>query len=361
MAIEDRDRYYALDGDKDLDGSEANYETAENIDAVLRDMTDIYQNAPATDIGKAVVLDEVETEGEQTIRRFKLKEVSKPISAQLKEIIVGDGNNWAKGNGFTYKIDYIWLDPSTVTTGGPSNFAVAHYVQSMPATFGVMTEVMAPNSQPFNPPRYVWKSGFTTRDAAKLNIAGKSETHIGEDNADYTSDNRKFWDKNLSGPRIDIGGTAVIEMEGTGKGSSNSDTPVLSMRGRCLVDMCGSRSTSSQEIGYGRARTASWWPHVMDSYERDPFDSTKYLYNNTVAYPYLHMHDESTILMDGAPILNMRGNSMLSINGDVCIDINGRNPVNRQAFVGAGAGYGDVAIDIRPGTAIQIGTGNEST
>ena len=64
MAIEDRDRYYALDGDKDLDGSEANYETAENIDAVLRDMTDIYQNTPAADIGKAVVLDEVETEDE---------------------------------------------------------------------------------------------------------------------------------------------------------------------------------------------------------------------------------------------------------------------------------------------------------
>lgn len=205
------------------------------------------------------------------------------------------------------------------------------------------------------------KSGYLTRDSAKEKIAGTAQINIGEDNTDYTSDSRKFWSTSLTGPKIDIGGTAVIEMNGTGKGSSNSDTPVVSMRGRCLVDMCGSRVTGTQEVGYGRARTASWWPHPMDSYEQDPFDSTKRLSTNTVAYPYLHMHDESTILMDGAPILNMRGNSMLSINGDVCIDINGRNPVNRGGFPSAAAGYGDVAIDIRPGTAIQIGTGQEST
>ena len=361
MAIEDRDRYYALDGDKDLDGSEANYETAENIDAVLRDMTDIYQNAPAADIGKAVVLDEVETEDEQTIRRFKLKEVSKPISAQLKEIIVGNGNNWAMGNGYTYKIDYIWTDASTVTTGGPSNFAIAHYVQTMPSTFGVMTEVMNPStSQSFSPPRYVLKSGFTTRDTAKEKIAGTAQINIGEDNTDYTSDNRKFWSKDLTGPRIDIGGTAVIEMEGTGYSTSNSETPVVSMRGKCLVDMCGSKDMGYSVPGYGRNRTASYWPNVLTNCP-NPFNSSQEMKYSNVTFPYLHMHDSSTILMEGAPILNMRGNSLLSINGDVCIDINGRNPVGRPSMPSAAAGYGDVAIDIRPGTAIQIGTGNEST
>ena len=361
MAIEDNNRYYGLDGDKDLDGSEANYETAENIDAVLRDMTDIYQNAPVADIGKAVVLDEVETEEQQTIRRFKLKEVSKPINAQLKEIIVGNGNNWAMGNGYTYKIDYIWTDASTVTTGGPSNFAIAHYVQTMPSTFGVMTEVMNPStSQSFSPPRYVLKSGFTTRDTAKLNIAGTAQVNIGEDNADYTSDNRKFWSKDLTGPRIDIGGTAVIEMEGTGYSTSNSETPVVSMRGKCLVDMCGSKDMGYSVPGYGRNRTASYWPSVLTNCP-NPFNSSQEMKYSNVTFPYLHMHDSSTILMEGAPILNMRGNSLLSINGDVCIDINGRNPVGRQTFAGAGAGYGDVAIDIRPGTAIQIGAGQGST
>lgn len=108
MAIEDNNRYYGLDGDKDLDGSEANYETAENIDAVLRDMTDIYQNAPAADIGKAVVLDEVETEEEHTIRRFKLKEVSKPINASNHAILVGTGpdENWAKSNEASFSCLY---------------------------------------------------------------------------------------------------------------------------------------------------------------------------------------------------------------------------------------------------------------
>lgn len=365
MAIEDNNRYYGLDGDKDLDGSEANYETAENIDAVLRDMTDIYQNAPATDIGKAVVLDEVETEEEQTIRRFKLKEVSKPISAQLKEIIVGDGNNWAKGNGYAYKIDYIWLDPSTVTTGGPSNFAVAHYVQSMPSTFGVMTEVMNPNNnQSFDPPRYALKSGYTTRDTAKQKISGTSEINIGDDNADYTSQSRKFWDKTLSGPRIDIGGTAIIEMEGTGDGNSTSDTPVLSMRGRCLIDMCGSASvTPSVDGPYNRKTTMKWWPgalggrYVSTNLAPDPFWSTRSIGDSTNAFPYFHMHDSSTIVMDGAPILQMRGNSLLNINGQVAIDINGVNGIDSGI---SNRGSSGVGIDIRPGTFVQMGIGNAS-
>lgn len=286
------------------------------------------------------------------------------ITGQLNQILVATGPtgsthqlaNWAHQNSISFFAEATQSAGST--PAGPTEFTIGSKTPSnvYPVAFGHIGESIT------TPPSLTsLKSGYLTRDSAKEKIAGTAQINIGEDNTDYTSDNRKFWSKDLTGPRIDIGGTAVIEMEGTGKGSSNSDTPVLSMRGRCLVDMCGSRTTSSQEVGYGRARTASWWPHVMDSYERDPFDSTKYLYNNTVAYPYLHMHDESTILMDGAPVLNMRGNSLLSINGDVCIDINGRNPVNRDSFAGAAAGYGDVAIDIKPGTAIQIGTGNEST
>lgn len=286
------------------------------------------------------------------------------ITGQQNQILVATGPtgsthqlaNWAHQNSISFFAEATQSAGST--PAGPTEFTIGSKTPSnvYPVAFGHIGESIT------TPPSLTsLKSGYLTRDSAKEKIAGTAQINIGEDNTDYTSDNRKFWSKDLTGPRIDIGGTAVIEMEGTGKGSSNSDTPVLSMRGRCLVDMCGSRTTSSQEVGYGRARTASWWPHVMDSYEQDPFDSTKYLYNNTVAYPYLHMHDESTILMDGAPFLNMRGNSLLSINGDVCIDINGRNPVNRPSFPGAAAGYGDVAIDIRPGTAIQIGTGNEST
>jgi len=292
------------------------------------------------------------------------EEAFKPISTILgdaNKILVATGPsgnpaNWAVQNGYNYYV--MGTRTGETLPGAPTEFVVGTDVSSdyYPAAFGYIgPSTTTPASVPS------FKNGYIVQNSASQRIAGAAKINIGDIGSDYTSDNRKFWSTSLTGPKIDIGGTAVIEMNGTGKGSSDSDTPVLSMRGRCLVDMCGSRVTGTQEVGYGRARTASWWPHAMDSYEQDPFDSTKRLNTNTVAYPYLHMHDESTILMDGAPILNMRGNSMLSINGDVCIDINGRNPINRGSFGSAGAGYGDVAIDIRPGTAIQIGTGQEST
>ena len=201
------------------------------------------------------------------------------------------------------------------------------------------------------------KSGFTTRDTAKLNIAGTAETHIGEDDADYTSDNRKFWSKNLTGPKIDIGGTAIIEMEGSGDGNSGSDTPVLSMRGRCLVDMCGSLDLSNAPIGYNRSRTANWFSSPFGYNDYDPFNSTQRLTNSTVAFPYLHMHDTSSIVMDGAPILKMAGNSCVNVDGDVCINIQGENSINRNWFGGSGG----IGIDLRPGAFIQVGAGGSST
>lgn len=318
MAIEDNNRYYALDGDKDLDGSEANYETAENIDAVLRDMTDIYQNAPAADIGKAVVLDEVETEGAQTMRRFKLKEVSKPINAYLKEIIVGDGNNWAKGNGYAYKIDYIWLDPSTVTTGGPSNFAVAHYVQSMPSTFGVMTEVMAPNNQPFNPPRYVLKSGYTTRDDAKQKIAGKAQINIGDDNSNYST--QTFWTNSLKGPKVDIGGTAVIEMNGNDYAAA---TPVLTMRGKAIFDMSSTNAGGGDWHVYrGNALATINSARIIFAKTPDAFTNGYYNMDRSW-YPFFHMGDSSTLMMDNQATLHMQNGSYMHTAGRAHVDIVG--------------------------------------
>ena len=341
MAIEDRDRYYALDGDKDLDGSEANYETAENIDAVLRDMTDIYQNTPAADIGKAVVLDEVETEDEQTIRRFRLKEVSKAINAQLKEIIVGNGNNWAMGNGYTYKIDYIWTDASTVTTGGPSNFAIAHYVQTMPSTFGVMTEAMNPNNQPFNPPRYVLKSGFTTRDTAKQKIAGTAQVNIGDDNQSYSTET--FWGRAVSGPEVNIGSAAIIEMNSGGY--QPGFIPVLSMRGNCVIDMKGKLAPDSYY---------NWAEHNTRTKIKNaamPFTTNK-------AAPIFQMHDEAIVSIVEKATLQMKNAAMVEIGGNADVHIYGGDLSNDYHVTDDKIDYKNATTDIYVGPESHIRTNN---
>lgn len=151
-------------------------------------------------------------------------------------------------------------------------------------------------------------------------------------------------------------------MNGTGDGNSTSDTPVVSMRGRCLIDMCGSASvTPSTDSPYNRRTTMKWFPKALGgpdvSYSSapDPFWSTRSIAQSTNAFPLLKMHDSSTISMEGAPIFQMRGNSLLNINGQVAIDINGVMGIDSGI---SNRGSSGVGIDIRPGTFIQMGVGN---
>lgn len=358
MAIEDNNRYYGLDGDVD-EGQGEIFETAENIDHVLRDLTKIIDQAPNTDAGKSVVMVLEDNE-----KKFKLGEASKPINGAANKILVATGPsgnpaNWAMSNSPSYYA--VTTRTGETTPGSPTEFTIGTDVPSnyYPAAFG---HIGASTTNPATVPSF--HDGYITRDTAMQKIAGTSKINIGDDNADYTSQNRKFWDKNLSGPRIDIGGTAVIEMEGTGDGNSDSDTPVVSMRGRCLIDMCGSRSVTPNTDGpYNRKTTMRWWPYALGGYyvssssSPDPFWSTRSIAESTVAFPLLKMHDSSTISMEGAPIFQMRGNSLLNINGQVAIDINGVNGIDSGI---TNRGSSGVGIDIRPGTFIQMGVGAAS-
>ena len=284
------------------------------------------------------------------------------ITGQQNQILVATGPNgtthqlanWAHQNNISFFAEAT--QSAGTSPGSPTEFTIGSKIPSnvYPVAFGhigeSITTPLSLNSL---------KSGYITRDSAKEKIAGTAKINIGEDNADYTSQYRKFWDRNLSGPEIDIGGTAIIEMNGTGDGNSTSDTPVVSMRGRCLIDMCGSRSvTPSTDGPYNRKTTMKWFPRALggtSSPGPDPFLSTRSITESTVAFPLLKMHDSSTISMEGAPIFQMRGNSLLNINGQVAIDINGVGGIDSGI---TNRGSNGVGIDIRPGTFIQMGVGN---
>lgn len=289
------------------------------------------------------------------------------ITGQQNQILVATGPtgsthqlaNWAHQNSISF---YAEATQSTGTSpGSPTEFTIGSKIPSnvYPVAFGHIGDSITTPAALSS-----LKSGYLTRDSAKEKIAGTAKINIGEDNADYTSQSRKFWNRNLSGPEIDIGGTAIIEMNGAGDGNSTSDTPVVSMRGRCLIDMCGSRSiTPSTDGPYNRKTTMKWFPRVLggpyasSSNSPDPFWSTRSIGDSTVAFPLLKMHDSSTISMEGAPIFQMRGNSLLNINGQVAIDINGVGGIDSGIDNRGSSGVG---IDIRPGTFIQMGVGSAS-
>ena len=296
------------------------------------------------------------------------EEVFKPIATingNSDAILVASGAsgnpaNWGVANSATF------YAKTTITNGttpdASTEFTIGADAPSnvYPAAFGhIAASITNPATMP------TLSDGYITRDKAIQKIAGAAKINIGEDNADYSSQNKKFWDRSLSGPEIDIGGTAIIEMNGTGDGNSTSDTPVVSMRGRCLIDMCGSRSvTPSTDGPYNRKTTMKWWPNALggenagSSSSPDPFWPTRSIAESTETFPLLKMHDSSTISMEGAPIFQMRGNSLLNINGKVAIDINGVDGIGPDGIDNRGSQ--PVGIDIRPGTFIQMGVGNAS-
>lgn len=287
------------------------------------------------------------------------------INGTVNKILVATGPSgkpadWAVVNSPSYYA--VPTRTGETTPGQPTEMVIGTDIPSTmyPAAFG---HIGPSTTNPASMPSF--SDGYITRDKAIQKIAGAAKINIGEDNKDYSSNSYKFWNRNLSGPEIDISGTAVIEMNGIGDGNGTGDTPVVSMRGRCLIDMCGSASvTPSTDGPYNRRTTMKWWPKalggpdVYTSNAPDPFWPTRSIAQSTNAFPLLKMHDSSTISMEGAPILQMRGNSLLNINGQVAIDINGVNGIEPNGI--SNRGSSGVGIDIRPGTFIQMGVGNAS-
>ena len=274
---------------------------------------------------------------DKTTRQFyPLSSSSEEIVAQENQLIVGDGENWAKGNVNGYYT--VFSQDSVNLLGTTTNLTGG-------AAFG---NIRKQNNQ------YSLINGFKSRDTGIMTIQGMSDVTIGEAGRDYSSTSSNvysFWDgaKNYS-PKINMSGTAQFQMIGGTKAYSK---PVISMIGDSVIEMNAYDWGSSSQGSYTRNRTYL----SSDSYKLSII--AYYAYQNTdspfggklkdsAAFPYLRMNNSSTILMEGASLIKMADGAGVEITGNAEVSIRG----------GGGSttvdGMLKTGINIEPGVKIKM-------
>jgi hypothetical protein len=160
--------------------------------------------------------------------------------------------------------------------------------------------------------------GYITRDNAIQKIAGAAKINIGEDNSNYSA--QTFWTNSLKGPKVDIGGTAVIEMNGNDYAAA---TPVLTMRGKAIFDMSSTNAGGGDWHIY-RGNTLATLDAAHEIFIKTPDAFTNGYYTiDRSWYPFFHMGDSSTLMMDNQATLHMQNGSYMHTAGRAHVDIVG--------------------------------------
>lgn len=285
--------------------------SAQIIDNVLSDLSDVLVEGPP--IGEeekiAVIRVPADPDAEPGTKEsrdhFKLGEAGGgDIDAEEDQVLVGDGENWAKGN-----IAGFYCKPTVDSTEdeGPTALSMATYSEDGSAAgFGTIIE---------DDGAFILKNGFRSKDNANALIQGEACIEIGEDGIDYQGAG-EFWSDTLSGPDIKLTGCAKVEMTG---GNQGYGVPAISMRGNCLIDMYAAPSADYYDF------TTS---HLRDNiiYNSNPFGTN-------VNAPILMMHDaayfqmreKATFQMGNGAVVSMQGNAEVQIGGGQILHAGGNS------------------------------------
>lgn len=298
---------------------DSSYSTGENAGAVMDSLCQIMGQNTIQD-GDSVVF--VPGSGGEK-GHFELGEggsQTPPINAEYSQLLIGTGNvepaKWAKGNECNLYSMPFWEDNNiTPVAGGgvtptPTYFGIG-MIEGPPFETAFGTIKLASTQDVFNYPITYLKNGFTSADTAIAKIFGDSKIEIGTKATTYTG--IKWWsgedfEENLTSPTIKIKGTAKIEMLG---GEDPRNTPAISMRGNCLIDMYACPGPNYW-LGQAHPDRESIRRNINPFKDRDNDNS-----------PILQIHDGATVSIYERATLQMRNNATAILSGNADIHING--------------------------------------
>lgn len=240
------------------------------------------------------------------------------INGTVNKILVATGPSgkpadWAVVNSPSYYA--VPTRTGETTPGQPTEMVIGTDIPSTmyPAAFG---HIGPSTTNPASMPSF--SDGYITRDKAIQKIAGAAKINIGEDNSNYSA--QTFWTNSLKGPKVDIGGTAVIEMNGNDYAAS---TPVLTMRGKAILDMSSTNAGGGDwHIYRGNALATIKAAREIFIKTPDAFTNGYYTIDRSW-YPFFHMSGSPALIMDNQATLHMQNGSYMHTAGRAHIDIVG--------------------------------------
>lgn len=285
-------KYYQIEGEK---------ATAENIDHVLTDLTEMLVDGPADPEKFAVIWEDSENETDRPHFKFGKSGEKTIIPGDDDRLIAADGQGNAKANS-----GYFYSKNESI-----ENLSTAILQTSLPAM--------------------------------KLKIDG-------------TTEEEAYWGNSHKGS-LDMTWNAKVQF----LGDAQQGSPVLSMADRSVIDLRGISSTNTADFGRNNrnSRNADWRSYTSYYVYQDmpsPFKTDYYMYNDGYVYPYLQMGESSTVIMREAALLQMRDGSSIVTSGNADVVIEGAGAkIEDDAF--SYEKYGDTLLYLRPGCILSMQAG----
>lgn len=129
-----------------------------------------------------------------------------------------------------------------------------------------------------------------------------------------------YWGKNHDRKQIHLKGNPIIRMD------SAAGSPIVSMQGTSIIEMNGDGKYVSSYQGQYVSRNSNYLPPLLKTIYgnyNSPFDENKHLSDDGKIYPYLHMSESSTLIMEGSSMIKTAFGSLTEITGNVVFKING--------------------------------------
>ena len=262
-------RYYQIEGEK---------ATAENIDYVLSDLTEMLADGP-DDPNKVVVIYEKVQDPEDPNDRphFRFGEAGSEIPGDDNQIVVADGEGNAKANVAKFHIE------NEIEGESPNTKTIA--------------KIIAKNNQ---------------------YVTFGSDVEIG---------NQTYWGTAKKKATLTLRGAPQIIME------SYNGSPILSASGRGIIEMVGENLFSPQssiQTAYSRSNGSgaringlSWLADIVYKGYNSPFRDSYVLKDDGYVYPYLHFANSSTLIMEGASMIKTSHGAAMELSGNATFKIIG--------------------------------------
>lgn len=317
----DKGRYWELEGEN---------ATAQAVDNVLSDLTDILTEGPPSEKPEnvAVIWVEGDSQGDTPKERrdhFELGEAgggleTKPTYYTRKEQFDSSVQNVPDGTGRYIEIDTepnptegTWSNPYYPSLKMNDPIYIGTKIKKQTIIIeGEQVEVDVPGQN------YLMISDEAKtelRDGSEVKIAGKAKIIIGDTDPkrinNVTSWNPtkpgQSWNDTIYGPTLRFHGTSCIDIDD----GYLRKTPTLNIHGGVLVDLCdGSQSNGTYYTNL---------PRHKDSPSVYPW--------GTGNGPILHLHDNACLVMDGGCLLNMNSKAHIFASGACDVKFDGNSDV----------------------------------
>lgn len=288
-------RYYQIEGIR---------ATAENIDYVLSDLTEMLAGGPDDPNKVAVIYEEAQDPEDPNDRpHFRFGEAGSEIPGDDNQIVVADGRGNAKANLAEFHIENIIEGESPHTR--------------------TIAEILAKTS-PF--------------------ITFGSDVEVG---------NQTYWGTAKKKATLSLRGAPQIMME------SYNGSPIFSASGRGIIEMVGENlfsPRSSVQPAYNRSNGSgaisnglSWLSDIIYGAYDSPFDDNHDLKDDGYVYPYLHFANSSTLIMEGASMIKTSHGAAMELSGNATFKVTGGGADNDYP-----SSVYQTCVQFLPGSFLQL-------